>query len=351
MPLIRKKLEPSALYPTNIRYNQATDTFQSNVNGDWVDNPEGDPRRITSYPPRITADTKCDAAKSVADAIKNQIDQITTAIDNGGTVFVIAGIILSLLSFGVFAVFISIALAVGQAMLDAGTTAITAALTPSVYDQFMCILYCHMDENGRIDEGELAAVQTEISSEIGGLGAEILNGMIGLAGFGGVNNLAALGTSTGDCSGCDCPEEWCYTFDFSLAQLGWSVLVDSGFTFGVYTAGVGYQISAPPDALEIGLSFTATLTSFTVNVNSLFTGANPRGFAFNYPYPTGDALASRFGDWEEWHHTFPEPTDVVGLWFDFDPHVGGGSGGSWTGAVNSVTLRGIGVNPFGTDNC
>src|SRR6187431_2802895 len=117
MPIIRKKLSPDEVYPTTIRYNPDTDTVQSLIDGEWVDNPAVDPRTNTLFPPRITSDSKCDAAQSVSDASQNQIAQIITAIGNGATAFTIAGFILGLLSFGVFAIFISIALAIADAMI------------------------------------------------------------------------------------------------------------------------------------------------------------------------------------------------------------------------------------------
>lgn len=205
MPIIRKQLKPSDVYPDDIRYNSDTETVQSLIDGEWVDNPAADPRTQTTLPARITSDSACDAAESVVDALKGQIDGILTAIDNGQTAASIAGLVLGLLSFGVFAIFINIALAVANAMLDAGTVALSAALTNPVYEQLKCILYCHMNDEGRIIAGHLGAIQTEVTDEIGGLAATTLNSMLSLAGEGGLNNLASLGTSTGDCSSCNCP--------------------------------------------------------------------------------------------------------------------------------------------------
>lgn len=204
MPIIRKKLDPNTVYPSNIRYNPDTGEVESNVNGDWVPNPEADPRNQTTIPARITSDPACDAAQSVVDALKGQVDGVLTAIDNGGTAFTIAGIILSFLSFGPFGVLISIALAIADAMLDAGTTALEAALTPTVYDTLKCIIFCQFNSAGRLREGGLGIIQSQVNDQIGGLAAATLNSMLSLAGEGGINNLAALGTSTGECSGCDC---------------------------------------------------------------------------------------------------------------------------------------------------
>ena len=202
MPLIRKKLIESEVYPETMRYDPLTDKVQSLIDGEWVDNPSVDPRLNNLFPPRITADTACDAAASVTEAFQNQIGEILTAIDNAATVFTVAGLILGLLSFGVFAVFISIALAIADAMIGAGASAITAALTPTVWEQFTCILYCNMDSNGRLNQDSWEQVQADVAAQIGGLAGTTLNSFVALAGFAGINNLASLGTATGSCSGC-----------------------------------------------------------------------------------------------------------------------------------------------------
>jgi hypothetical protein len=204
MPIIRRKLQASDVYPDNIRYNPDTGTVQSLINGTWTDNPAADPRTQTTFPPHMTASPQCDGAESVEVAFKHQIDGVLTAIDGSQTAFTIAGIILALFTFGVFGLFISLALFLAHSMLDAGTTAINAALTPTAYHAFKCILYCRMDSTGHLPPGGLALVEADVSAQIGGLGAVILNQMLNLAGEGGVNNLSSIGTSTGDCSDCDC---------------------------------------------------------------------------------------------------------------------------------------------------
>jgi len=234
MPIVRKKLIPAEVYPENIRYDADTDTVQSFVNGEWIDNPEADPRTQTTFPPRVTSDPACDAAQSVVDAFKVKIDDILTAIDGAATVFTIAGIILSIFTFGVFAVFITLALGIGDQMLDAGTTALSAALTDPVYHTLVCILRCHMTPSGRLKPGQLGIVTSQVDDQIGGLGATILNGMLNLAGEGGINNLAALGSSAGDCSDCGCAEP-CATAVDNGFEYGTIVSVDIDSDTGVTT--------------------------------------------------------------------------------------------------------------------
>lgn len=219
MPLIRKQLKPSDVYPETMRYNDSTDTFETLVNGVWTENPEGDPRHQTLFPPRLTSDPACDAAASVRTAFQGQIEGIFTAIDNGATAFAIAGTILSLFAFGPFGVFISIALFLADLMLSAGTTALEAALTEGVWDEFECILYCNMNSQGRLSAEAMDMVVSEVASEIGGLAAGVINTMLNLAGEGGVNNIASLGTSTGDCDDCGCNDPCADADSFSAGTV------------------------------------------------------------------------------------------------------------------------------------
>lgn len=265
MPIIRKQLLPSDVYPDNLRYNSDTGQVQTLVNGDWVDNPAADPRTQTTFPPLSTADPRCDSAQNVADAFKNQIDGILNAIDGAGTAFTIAGLILGLFEFGPFGIFIAIALFIANAMLDAGTTALSAALTTTVYHQLACILYCHMDSSGRVNSGELSGIEDDISSQIGGLAATILNAMLSLAGEGGVNNLGSIGTSTGDCSDCSCCgcdlTNWIEVVGNTITYTGTciaTIVATNGHGDAQYYAGF-YAPTDSADCHQFGVAFDVTM--------------------------------------------------------------------------------------------
>lgn len=351
MPIIRKKLAPSDVYPDDLRYNEATDTVQTNVNGEWKDSPENDPRHQTTIPPRITADTACDAAQSIVGALKGQIAGVTDAIDNASTLFTIAGIILSIFTFGTFGVFISLALAAADAMVGYGSAAIEAALTEPVWEQLRCILYCAMDSNGRLAASDLAEVQAQVSSDIGGLAATIINQMLSLAGEGGVNNLGAVGEATGDCSSCACVDEWCYDFDFTISD--WSAFVTG--ELGTWVGGTGW----------VGVPYG---TGGGLHLVFDFDVAQVRGMSMVH-------TASGYGGYQKlavWENT---PAAGVNHTLVSDPEVMNGiqitsmydsldtenlvnrvtmfvdGAGSSNATIHHVTLWGTGVNPFGPDNC
>lgn len=342
MPIVRKKLIPDEVFPSNIRYDEDTDTIQSNVNGEWVDNPDADIRNKTLFPPRITDSTACDAAESVKAAIHTQIDNIMSAIDNASTLFTIAGIILSIFTFGAYGVFIGLALGIGDQMLGFGSAGIAGALTEPVYDTFKCILFCRMNSSGRIKPGQLDFIYTDINAQIGGIGATILNAMLHLAGEGGINNLASLGTSTGDCD--DCPCGWCYTFEFSEGALGWSGFAQ-GASNATHLVSEGWQggcNSAAYFDTSVEMTFAGTVTSLEFRGwLEIDTGTPDTGIIVN-----GTQVYSHTApQFESIHH-------VDGFW-DGSLHVqmfANCQCDSFT-QIRAITIRGTGENPFGEDNC
>jgi hypothetical protein len=336
MPIVRKRLVASEVYPDDIRYNPSGDQVEVLIDGVWTPAPESDPRKQTTLPPRITADPACDGARSIADALQNQISSIATAIDNAQTVAQIAALILGLFSFGVFAIFINIALAIAGYMLDAGTAAIEAALPPSAYDTLTCILSCHMNAQGRINPGELSQIQSEVGDQIGGLGSGILNDMMNLAGEGGLNNLAAAGTSTGDCDACGCVNEWCFEFLFTASNGGWTA------TFGTWTAGQGWVATTAGTGKSIILNktFTSTVVKH-IEINVLCANTcnisivdGPTTLMSLSNQTTG--MYENDGTWTVGHLTL-------------NPSSGAAQGANVT--MTRLLLSGTGDNPFGLDNC
>lgn len=371
MPIIRKQLKASDVYPDDIRYSPSGDKVQRLVDGEWVDAPQSDPRRQTTLPPRITANTKCDAAQSIADALENQINQIATAIDNAQTAAQIAGLILGLFSFGVFAIFINIALAIAGYMLDLGTAAILAALPPTAYDQLACILYCHMDDNGRIAEGDLINIYQDCVDQIGAVGGQILIEMMSLAGEGGLNNIAASGTSTGDCDECGCATTWCKYWDFSTNEGGWDAIALGGAIFGNLVPGEwqgtdAVDMVSSPDISHRGVVLrrvfatrTVTLIRVTYNLTKgnidsvggsgyrltngdIFSGGVLRNIAFS-TLVNGTNLS------QEW--TGSVSMEEVQLWLFSSrdqtiPYTYGGLAN-----ITAIVMEGEGENPFGVDDC
>lgn len=371
MPIVRKRLYPAEVYPDDIRYNPSGDQVEVLIDGVWTPAPESDPRKQTTLPPRVTADTKCDAAQSVADALENQIAQIITAIDNAQTLATIAGLILGLFSFGVFAIFINIALAIAGYMFDAGTAAITATLTPAAWDKLACSLYCHMDNNGRILPGSLPLIYQELVDGIALPGAQVLIQMLELAGEGGINNLAAAGTSTGDCDECPCNDQWCYLFDFISAGDGsWTLFPRNGVNFGTYELGSGWVytdavavqtgINTASREVRIARTFTSrTITKVIVTYAYTFGASDStalqafdlsvggtvrvtRTFATLTPGPSQDIVYEPVGG-------VVATSIQVGVRSSRDVTVPLNYSGN--AVIRAIRVEGNGTNPFGSDNC
>jgi len=370
MPIVRKQLKPADVYPDTIRYNPSGDKVQVLIDGEWVDAPESDPRNQTTLPPRATADPACDGAQSIADALENQIAQIITAIDNSLTLFQIAGLILGLFSFGVFAIFINIALAIADFMFGLGATAIQAALPPTAYEQLACILYCHMDANGRIKVGHLPQIYQELVDAIGATGGQVLIEMMSLAGEGGLNNLAAAGTSTGDCSGCDCGS-WCYLFAFTSAgNGGWAVFPRNGVNFGTYELGSGW-VYTDAVAVQTGIN----TASREVRIARTFTSVVITKVTVTYAYTFGasdstalQAFDLSVGGTVRITRTFAQLIPGSSQDIVYEPaggvtatsiQVGVRSSRdtsvpltySGNAAILAIRVEGTGINPFGADNC
>jgi len=371
MPIVRKRLKPSDVYPDDIRYNPSGDQVEVLIDGVWTPAPGSDPRQQTTLPPRITADTKCDAAASIADALENQINEILTAIDNSLTVAQIAGLILGLFSFGVFAIFINIALAIADAMLGYGSAAIEAALPPAAFDTLKCILYCHMNDEGRINPGDLTNIFSEVGDQIGGIGAGILNDMMSLAGEGGLNNLAAIGTSTGDCSTCGCATTWCKYWDFASDSANWDAIeVGTGGIFGTFVPGEWQATNAvetvsSPDLAHRGIALrcvlaTRTVTHVVVTFNLTKGTYDVNGSALRFT--NGDiftgtvirntlssVLVNGTGLTMDWTGTQVAEMFEFWLFSSRDQSVPYAYSGEC--AITSILMEGEGTNPFGVDDC
>jgi hypothetical protein len=352
MPIIRRKLDPNTVYPVGLRYNPDTDTVQSLINDEWTDNPEADPRTQTTFPPRLTSDPACDAAQSVVDALKAQIAATIEAIGNASTAATIAGLILGLFTFGVFEIFISIALGIADAMITAGESALNAALTDPVYDQLKCILDCAMDAQGRLEESDLPAVMAQVSDEIGGLAATVLNSMLALAGVGGINNLASLGTSTGDCDECGCVEEWCYDFDFTISDWSSFVTVSLGtWVGGTGWVGVPYGTGGGINGMQFDFDLSQVRGISMVHTASGYGGYQKLSIWQNLPAAgVNHSLAS---DPEVMNginiYSLYDSFDITNLVDRVTMYVDGA--GSSNATVHHVTFWGTGVNPFGENNC
>ncbi len=136
---------------------------------------------------------------------------------------------------------------------------------------------------------------------------------------------------------------WAHVFDLTLTNGGFSAF-DSGDGNGnraVYNAGVGWESSNDVDIdhiVQIEQSFSSTfITQVTINVSVA------AGDFLQISAP--DVGGAEFFDSNAGGLTFTANpnTLLTGLWFSADNPVGSGK---YTGAINSITVKGTGIDPF-----
>lgn len=207
--VIKKRLDPNEVYPTNLRYNPATDEVEQTYDGGltWAPNPNQDPRTAIQYlyPPVVALDPRCQSASNIVRFINNVIDDALTAIAEGLDALSFALILLPLLvELGPFAILFDLILALAFTLMSAGATALSAAFTNEVYDALVCIFFCALEPDGSATTEDVEAIRAQIESEIGGLVGVVMDAMLLLMGPNGVSNQGTLGDAPADCDACAC---------------------------------------------------------------------------------------------------------------------------------------------------
>lgn len=234
MPIIRKRLTETELQNPNVRVNPETGAVQSFVNGGWVDNPSIDPRINTILPPRTGDNHKCNTAASQVRYIQDWVETTTNGISQGLSGLAVAGLLLGLAVAPFYALAL-LALAVFEVVVGIGVTTVSGAFTTMVYDQLLCIFFCESDENGNFDAVTFEAMRDQIDVQIGGIAAVVLQAILPVIGYGGLNTQGAAGLDEDDCSGCDCGCTGDY--DFTIEDWGWTPVPGRG----TYVTSTGWR--------------------------------------------------------------------------------------------------------------
>lgn len=330
-------------------YDSDCDCIKQTLDGGetYFENPEADPRHgaVFAYPPIDADDPRCQAAANMVRFISDLLDQVVLIVDTAGTAEGLVAIILPfVLELGPFGILIDLVLGLAFVLFSAGATAISAAFTSTVYDQLTCIFDCHVSPDGTVTAAQLALIQADIASQIGGLVQTVLDAMFFLMGEKGLSNAGTLGAAPADCSSCDC--EWCYTFDFLASNGGFSVL--SGAP-GAWASGLGWTGTyggspSTSNSLRIEIGFTSTvITDVSITYSVAGTSDMVGGLRLR---ASGSTTYSASLNGNPGTYTFVHgglSTSVDHIW------LGGDSDASQ--AITSLTVRGTGDNPFGADNC
>jgi len=198
--------------------DDGSDNITRIVDGIIEESPDGgetwtpiddDPRFIgILLPPREGANAKCDAAQSTIDMIQAHFDQLIADVNLGASVTAIIAAVIALLAIVVsLGTLTPLILPLASAIFWAGGAAIESALTASVYDRLLCLIYCNSEDDGSYTQAGWQNLRADIvgASEITGLAEQLIKDYITLLGSVGLSNAASYNpTAVGDCSECDC---------------------------------------------------------------------------------------------------------------------------------------------------
>jgi len=346
-------------------------TYQTSTDGGatWVDDPDGDPRSQSPLAPPLPGTPgsalRCAAADNVRDQYKQMRDNTIALLTAGTTVLEITAGLVALIGLilGISVVGISfgvILFSLAGFLLTLTPESVAEQIDDTALDSFRCIIYCHLDSSGRVKIGEFDEILAEIQATFDDFPELFFYSITATMLAAGINNAATMGVATAsDCDDCDCGE-WCYTFDFETTNGGFTIIPSTG---GFYDAGNGwksnYWVGVDGNGyrtVDIQKTFTATITSLDVSIH-LETQGSP-------PYPSNWVYAaSNVGALITSGATPVAPLDIVLSWTGTQAVTGlpiiqasagfelGGDDPGGEVIIKTITLRGIGTNPFGDDNC
>lgn len=208
MEIVRRELSAKDIAPENVRYNPTTDTVEITVDGGetWTPSPENDPRTSTQWPPRITANTECDAAAAMVAHMQEILNQVILGVTGGAAA--VATSIVMLFFPGAAVILAVIAVIVGY-LIGLGVEDLTTMAESSDWFTLQCILNCRLNMDGQLTQAAFDDAIAAVNTDIGGTNATIIGYLMQMAGFGGLNYAASVREETGDCGACDdC--EWTY---------------------------------------------------------------------------------------------------------------------------------------------
>lgn len=284
MFVIRKKLTPDEITPPTIRYNVDCDCIQTTFDGGdtWTDSPGSDPRSSPAFraPANATADPRCNAAANMV-ALLQQLIAADLAADNAAALVVLwFGILV--FAFPFLGWVADLLLLIADGIITIGATAINSAFTPTVYDDLLCVFLNHIDDDGQMSDAQLADIYSDIAAEFD-LTVQAVFGLHSSAlGAVGWSNAGALGTETGDCSGCCHDLAGCFIWDFQTTenQLGWAVDTSGRWNAG----GAGLWIYAQTCAGGVGSDSDMDVVQvFPSSAHAVFTSVEIDLDAINNP--------------------------------------------------------------------
>jgi len=277
--------------------------YQTSIDGGltWEDDPEGDPRNdyVESPPlPGFPSDGKrCAAADNVRDLFRSYRDNLVSILTATPLIIEIVSGILAFIAVitGVSGVGIGISvvlLGLAAALAQMTPGEVTAAITEIVLDDFRCLVYCRMNDDGELTYEAWQALLVDLSGQFSGFQElffyQTVNGM----GYIGVNNAGTIGAATADdCEDCGCTDCPC-----NLNAWNWSPSYGS------------------PEAAE----FTRTPESCSLTADGLYHDVGTGLYYFGVYAPTGCTMYAGIvsGSVNTFHGYIPAAYTGPYSWFD-----------------------------------
>lgn len=344
--------------PGYTRYND-DGILETSPDGEtWTENRDIDPRFTGTLMPPLTSAVgegrRCEAANRVVgyyEAVAN--DAIADSSAWSGLTFLLAALIplLILLTGATAGAATPLLLGVVGALLATGSAAFDAAMTAGVYQTLLCIVYCETPSDGVYTEENWQRIKTQIKAQLTGIASTFLHDTINAGGPVGLNNASRVGISAGlECDECDCAADWCYEWIETEQSPDWFMATSQPFgSYGyLYTEGWGTsQIDGVSGTRGDGYSAMIIQNNMpSSNVTSVEV------------WVTGGAPTLRRVGFPNAYSGFVNMSFVVDHWVVT---------GSWTVTqmriffecfsvgnpckLTKIRLSGLGVNPFGEDNC
>jgi len=270
---------PQFLVITDVRYDAESDEVQRTFDGGstWVNEPGLDPRHadIFRFPPVEADDPRCQAAANMSRYLENVIDSTLTNLAIGSDVADLVLVLTPLfVELGPFAILVDLITALALTLVSAGATAISAAFTADVYDTLTCIFFCRIETDGSVTADELADIESDVSSLIGGLVSVVLSAMFFLTGEVGLSNQGTLGAAPADCDDCEC--EHCFELDFTVSDGTGFGYTNQGGTWASGTGWTGiFDTSASKSDVTGYWAFGETLSATKIQLD--YTKENGSG--------------------------------------------------------------------------
>jgi hypothetical protein len=228
----------------------------------------------------------------------------------------------------------------------------------TLWSDMQCAIYTAISPDGFVTAGNFADIISNVTAvtythaEVISTIVDYLNAM-GADGLMGAQQTGSL--YVGDCSSCAPPSTWCYEFDFTASDGGWTAVDNVAYPCH-WSTGVGWVSDGAGtiglEAVYIQRAFTSeAITSIEMayhfahasdafhppHVFYNFSSISSPGAVYGYyPNTAGDQDATV---------TATVTTGGLAAAVESYPTASG------TNIVTLIRLHGAGTNPFGTDNC